>query len=56
VLSGAVRDCITHQRRPFVRLFEEALSHEPPDAPLANAVGASGGAVFPRRGHCWGVD
>jgi molybdopterin converting factor small subunit len=42
-LRGTVRDQATHQRRPFIRFFagEEDLSHEPPDAPLPDAV-ASG--------------
>ena len=40
VLRGAIRDHVTLQRRPFVRFFacEEDLSHEPPDAPLPEAV------------------
>jgi len=39
-LRGTIRDQVTHQRRPFVRFFacEEDLSHEPPDAPLPDAV------------------
>ncbi len=43
VLRGAIRDHVTHKRRPFVRFFacEQDLSHEPPDAPLPEAV-ASG--------------
>ncbi len=43
VLRGTVRDHVTQQRRPFVRFFacEQDLSHEPPDAPLPDAV-ASG--------------
>ena len=43
MLSGTIRDHITHQRRPFLRFFacETDLSHEPPDAPLPDAV-ASG--------------
>jgi sulfur-carrier protein len=43
MLRGTIRDQVTHQRRPFVRFFacEEDLSHEPPDAPLPDAV-ASG--------------
>jgi hypothetical protein len=41
-LRGTIRDRVTHQRRPFVRFFalEEDLSHEPPDAPLPDAVAA----------------
>ena len=43
VLRGTIRDHVTQQRRPFLRFFacEEDLSHEPPDAPLPDAV-ASG--------------
>ena len=40
VLQGTFRDPVTQQRRAFVRFFacEEDLSHEPPDAPLPDAV------------------
>jgi len=40
VLRGTIRDQVTQQRRPFVRFFacEEDLSHDPPDAPLPDAV------------------
>jgi molybdopterin synthase sulfur carrier subunit len=40
MLRGTIRDHTTHVRRPFVRFFacEEDLSHEPPDAPLPDAV------------------
>jgi hypothetical protein len=40
MLRGTIRDQITHQRRAFVRFFacEEDLSHEPPDAPLPDAI------------------
>ena len=40
MLRGTIRDPVTQQRRPFVRFFacEDDLSHEPPDAPLPNAV------------------
>ncbi len=40
VLRGTMRDQSTHQRRPFVRFFggEHDLSHDPPDAPLPDAV------------------
>ena len=43
MLSGTLRDHVTQKRRPFVRFFacSEDLSHEPPDAPLPDAV-ASG--------------
>jgi molybdopterin converting factor small subunit len=42
MLSGTIRDRVTHQRRPFVRFFacEQDLSHEPPDAPLPDAIAA----------------
>ena len=40
MLRGTIRDHVTQQRRAFVRFFacEEDLSHEPPDAPLPDAV------------------
>ena len=40
MLQGTIRDHVTQQRRPFLRFFacEEDLSHEPPDAPLPDAV------------------
>jgi hypothetical protein len=39
-LRGTIRDHVTQQRRPFLRFFAcgEDLSHEPPDAPLPEAV------------------
>ena len=42
MLRGTIRDHVTQQRRPFLRFFacEEDLSHEPPDAPLPDAVAA----------------
>jgi len=47
MLCGAIRDHVTHERRAFLRFFacEEDLSHEPPDAPLPEAV-ASGKEPF----------
>lgn len=47
MLRGTIRDHATRQRRPFLRFFacEEDLSHEPPDAPLPEAV-ASGAEPF----------
>ena len=47
MLCGTIRDHVTQQRRPFVRFFacEEDLSHEPPDAPLPDAV-AKGSEPF----------
>ena len=43
MLRGTIRDQVTQQRRPFLRFFacQEDLSHEPPGAPLPDAV-ASG--------------
>ncbi len=40
MLRGTIRDHVTQQRRPFLRFFacEEDLSHEPPDAPLPEAI------------------
>jgi hypothetical protein len=47
MLRGAIRDHVTLDRRAFLRFFacEEDLSHEPPDAPLPDAV-ASGKEPF----------
>jgi hypothetical protein len=40
MLRGTVRDHSTQKRRAFVRFFggEEDLSHDPPDAPLPEAI------------------
>jgi hypothetical protein len=40
VLRGTIRDHVTAKRRPFLRFYacEEDWSHEPPDAPLPDAV------------------
>ena len=40
MLRGTIRDQVTQQRRAFVRFFacDQDLSHEPPDAPLPDAV------------------
>jgi molybdopterin synthase sulfur carrier subunit len=40
MLRGTIRDHTTRKRRPFLRFFAcaEDLSHEPPDAPLPEAV------------------
>ena len=40
MLGGTIRDYGTHKRRAFLRFFacQEDLSHEPPDAPLPDAV------------------
>jgi sulfur-carrier protein len=42
MLQGTIRDHVTQRRRPFVRFFacQQDLSHEPPDAPLPEAVAA----------------
>ena len=42
MLRGTIRDHITHRRRAFVRFYacKQDLSHEPPDAPLPDAVAA----------------
>src|ERR1700684_1806606 len=47
MLRGTIRDHVTQQRRPLLRFFacEQDLSHEPPEAPLPDAV-ASGGEPF----------
>ena len=47
MLRGTIRDHVTQRRRAFVRFFAcgEDLSHEPPDAPLPDAV-ATGAEVF----------
>jgi hypothetical protein len=39
-LCGTIRDHVTKKRRDFIRFFacEEDLSHQPPDAPLPDAV------------------
>lgn len=40
MLRGTIRDHVTQRRRAFLRFFacEHDLSHEPPDAPLPEAV------------------
>jgi hypothetical protein len=47
MLRGTIRDHVTRQRRPFIRFFAcgQDLSHEPPDAPLPDAV-AQGAEPF----------
>ena len=47
MLRGTMRDHVTHERRPLVRFFAcgEDVSHEPPDAPLPDAV-ATGAEPF----------
>jgi molybdopterin converting factor small subunit len=47
MLRGTIRDHVTQQRRALVRFFAcgEDLSHEPPDAPLPEAV-ATGAEPF----------
>ena len=40
MLRGTIRDHVAQKRRAFVRFFAcgQDLSHEPPDAPLPDAV------------------
>ena len=40
MLCGTVRDSLSQERRPFLRFFacQEDISHDPPDAPLPEAV------------------
>ena len=40
MLRGTIRDHVSGQRRAFVRFFAcgQDLSHQPPDAPLPDAV------------------
>ena len=40
MLRGTIRDLVTQKRRPFLRFFacERDLTHDPPDAPLPDAV------------------
>ena len=47
MLRGAIRDHVTQRRRPFLRFFacEQDLSHDPPDAPVPEAV-ATGDEPF----------
>jgi hypothetical protein len=42
MLRGTIRDHTTGRRRPFLRFFacRQDLSHDPPDAPLPDAVAA----------------
>ena len=47
MLRGTIRDHATGRRRPLVRFFacNEDITHDPPTAPLPNAV-ASGAEPF----------
>ncbi len=47
MLRGTIRDHVTEQRRPFLRFFacQRDLTHEPPEAPLPDAV-SSGAEPF----------
>jgi hypothetical protein len=47
MLRGTIRDHASHRRRAFVRFFacREDVSHQPPDAPLPDAV-ATGSEPF----------
>jgi len=48
MLRGTIRDHVTQQRRPFLRFFacQEDISHEPPDAPLPDAVVSGAEPLF----------
>jgi hypothetical protein len=48
MLCGTIRDHVTQLRRPMLRFFacEEDLSHEPPDAPLPDAVASGKEALW----------
>ena len=48
VLRGTIRDHATRERRAFLRFFacEEDLSHDPPDAPLPDAVARGDEPLF----------
>jgi len=48
VLRGTIRDHVTQRRRALVRFFacREDLSHEPPDAPLPDAVASGAEPLF----------
>ncbi len=47
MLRGTIRNHTTGRRRPFLRFFacQQDLSHDPPDAPLPDAV-ATGAEPF----------
>ncbi len=47
MLRGTIRDHVSQERRPFLRFLACVvdLSHEPPDAPMPDAV-ASGAEPF----------
>lgn len=47
MLRGTIRDHVTGHRRPMLRFFacEQDLSHDPPEAPLPEAV-ATGAEPF----------
>ena len=47
MLRGTIRDHVTQRRRPLVRFFacREDVTHDPPDAPLPEAI-ASGAEPF----------
>ena len=48
MLCGTIRDHMTKQRRPMLRFFacEKDISHEPPDAPLPDAVVSGAEPLF----------
>ena len=47
-LRGTIRDHVTQKRRPLVRFFAcgEDISHDPPDAPLPDAIAKAAEPFF----------
>ena len=48
MLRGTIRDHVTRRRRPMVRFFacKEDVTHDPPDAPLPDAVASGAEALL----------
>ena len=48
MLRGAIRDHVTHERRPLVRFFacEEDISHNDPEIPLPAEIGSGEEPLF----------
>jgi hypothetical protein len=55
MLRGTIREHVTHQRRPFARFFacEQDRSHEPPYAPLPDAVASGADPCFVGDALAW---